>query len=324
LIWLRMDDFMQLFDAVYECRLVTSDLRSLTDADAARDVVPRHLPGGSQLMTRASSSQYASYTPAYSTDQSPWYEKMWSFRGEVVCENSPTFVIQVKEPGTELIMDAQSTDQRHSHNLEVPDTSRHMQAPLLLRFFQCSEEIEFRPKPGRANGHLELVNNQGGEIFLCHMSAWAHTRDAMCCTKVLAPGNYVAMVSMPSKFTCEKMIFRTYSSKRHVFVGYLDAHKQLMSVNPGKPLAAIPYSLTGIPRIDEYSERLPRMFDEDEGKGKNLARPWQNEVREKIERTMGRDPKDNMGLKAVGYFGGANAEPSTNASEVQAEGCSLM
>mmetsp|Transcript_107925 Transcript_107925/g.168676 ORF Transcript_107925/g.168676 Transcript_107925/m.168676 type:complete len:712 (-) Transcript_107925:23-2158(-) len=324
LIWLRMDDFTQLFDAIYECRLVTSDLRSLTNPDAARDVVPRHLPGGSQLVSRMQSSQYAQFSPAYSTDETPWYEKMWAFRGEVVCENAPTFVIQVREPGTELVMDAQSTDQRHSHSLDIPDTSRHLQAPLLLRFFQVSDEVEFRPKPGATNGHLELVNGQGGEIYMVHMSAWAHTRDAMCCVKVLAPGNYVAMVSMPSKFCCEKMIFRTYSSKRHVFVGYLEAHKQLMAVNPGKPLAAIPYSLTGIPRIDEYSERLPRMFDEDEGKGKNLARPWQEVVRGDIERAIGRNPDENFGMKTVGYFGGANAEPSTLASEVQAEKCSLM
>jgi hypothetical protein len=325
LIWLRMDDFIQLFDAIYECRLVSSDLRSMAHADAAREVVPRHINGCSQLMPRGQASPYAKFTPAYDINdaKNPWLEKMWAFRGEVVCENCPTFVIQVQNDGTELVMDAQSTDMRHSHNLEIPQTSRHMQAPLLLRFFQCSEEVEFREKPG-TRGHVELLNGQGGEIYMVHMSAWAHTRDAMCCVKVLTRGTYVAMVSMPSKYTCDKMIFRVYSSKPKVYVGYLEAHKRLMAVNPGRPLAAIPYSLTGIPRIDEYSERLPQMFDEDEGKGKNLAKPWQDAMRGDIERFMGRNPNENHGLKAVGYFGGANAEPSTNASEVQAEGCSLM
>lgn len=329
LIWLRMDDFTQLFDAIYECRLVTSDLRSLTSIDAAREVVPRHLPGGSQLVQKERASPYAMFTPAYSSDETPWFEKMWSFRGEVVSENAPSFVIQVKEPHTEIVCDVQSSDMRHSRALEVPSTTRHMQAPLLLRFFQVSDEVQFKLKGKVVNGrnddgHMELVNGQGGEIYMAHMSSWAHTRDAMCAVKVLQPGNYVVLVSMPGKYTCEKMIFRTYTSKRHVYVGYLEAHKKLMAVNPGKPLAVIPYSLTGIPRIDEYSERLPRMFDEDEGKGQNRMHMWQDDVRGDIERWMGRDPNANMGYKVVGYFGGANAEPSTNASEVQAEKCSIM
>merc|ERR1719183_3279314 len=45
-MWLRMDDFIQLFDAVWECRLVNSDLRSLAAVTQQREVVPRQLSGG--------------------------------------------------------------------------------------------------------------------------------------------------------------------------------------------------------------------------------------------------------------------------------------
>jgi hypothetical protein len=261
-------------------------------------------------------------------DRNPWYEQTWAYRGEVVTENCPSFLIEVKEPGVELIMDIGTTDMRYNRHLETPETSRHMQAPLLLRFFQCARDLEFRNTREVGKQHTndkELVGHQNGEIYMVHMSAWAHTRDSMCCVKVLRPGNFVAMVSMPSKFTCQKMIFRTFSSKPSVSVGYLDTKRRLIAVNPGMPLCAIPYSLTGMPRIDSENERLPRMFDEDEGKGKNLSPPWQKTLQQDIEKALGMKQDDmGTGKRVVGKFGGANAEASTLAAQEQNADCSVM
>jgi hypothetical protein len=327
-MWLRMDDFIQLFDAVWECRLINSDLRSLAAVTQQREVVPRQFPGGGGGggNQEVQSSMYERFTPAYASDRSPWYEKVWAYRGEVTTENCPTFLIQVQEPGVELVMDVSTTDHRYDRHAELPETSRHMQAPLLLRFFQCARDIDFRqPELNNPNGYMELLGAHSGEIYMVHMSAWGHNRDAMCCVKVLRPGNFVALVSMPGSYACKKMIFRTYSSRPSVKVSYLQAHKQLLAVNPGMPLCAIPYSLTGMPRIDEYSERLPRMFDEDEGKGKNLQPMWQQGAQKRIEKALGmKDGSDGPGVKVIGKFGGANAEASTMAAEDQGQDCSVM
>merc|ERR1719389_1163090 len=147
-----------------------------------------------------------------------------------------------------------------------------------------------------------------GEMYLVHMSAWAHSRDAMCCVKVLRPGRYLAMASMPAVARSARedlgMVFRTYASKR-VGIRFLQAHRSMVAVNPGMPLCAIPYSMTGIPRIDEYSERLPRMFEEDEGKGKMESGPeFQREMQEIKDWLEGDNAGEDDGLKTTGYFGG--------------------
>merc|ERR1719198_51637 len=88
----------------------------------------------------------------------------------------------------------------------------------------------------------------------------------------------MASVSMPSQYSCKRLLFRTYSS-RPIRIGYFEWPKNMMIVNAGQPLGAIPYSLTGFPRIDSMSDRLPRMFDEDEGAGqRNTGPAWAQKI----------------------------------------------
>lgn len=147
------------------------------------------------------------------------------------------------------------TDLRYGDNHDTPELSRAMQAPLLLRFFQCSKDVD---------------DNGGGEIYMVHMSAWGHTRDASCSVKVMKPGKYLAMVSIPAKYTCHRMIFRCYST-RPLVMKPITQHRSWIAVNPSMPLNAIPYSLCGFQRVDALSEKLPQMFDEAEGRGKPMA-----------------------------------------------------
>lgn len=273
-------------------------------------------------------------TPGYDADTA-WFELIFAYDGQQVdnwisAMNCPSFLIDVPEGQTEIIMNASQVDFRYSKALVNPDNcSRHEQAPLLVRFFECSRETLFqlndRPMDGEYNAGIVSSAGAVGEIYMVHMSAWAHTRDAMCAVKVLRPGRYVAMVSMPSGYIFEKMIFRVYSSKK-VGARVLAAHKNMISVNPGMPLSAIPYSLTGLPRIDEYREHLPRMFDEEEGKGGNYGVPdlpgWQMQVREALDSNYGDDePRE----KAIGAFGGPGGGASTNAVErSSASPCAFM
>jgi len=307
-MWLRVDDFAQLFDAVYECRLVNSDLNIAEPIprSIAQDHYGKDLP-----------------TPGYVADCA-WYELIFAYDGRqdpITAMNCPSFLIDVPEGGTELILDASQTCMRfpstEKDSTEKPSSgySRHEQAPLLVRFFECSREMAFRLDDKPKEASYMASASCAGEIYMVHMSSWSHTRDAMCCVKVLRPGRFVAMVSMPSKYKFDRMTFRCYSDKR-VGVRYLEAHRNMIAVNPGMPLSAIPYSLTGIPRIDEYRDHLPRMFDEDEGKGVLSGGPempaWQLRVRKTLERNYGDDEPRG---RSVGEFGGPGGGGSTNAVE---------
>mmetsp|Transcript_157013 Transcript_157013/g.285783 ORF Transcript_157013/g.285783 Transcript_157013/m.285783 type:complete len:771 (-) Transcript_157013:100-2412(-) len=291
-MWLRADDFCQLFDAVYECRLVNSNL--------AFSDFPGFGPGAGKIPLG----------PGYIPNK-PWYEKIWAFRGNEVSESCPSFLIDVPRAKTEIILAVGTTDHRYSDWHIEPERSRHMQAPLLVRFFQASRELDL---------------THGGEIYMVHMSSWGHNRDAACCVKVLHPGRYVATVSMPAKYMCKRMIFRTYASE-HIDVQPITAHKALVIVNPGMPLSAIPYSMVGWPRIDAYSEKLPQQFDEEEGKGAMQSAPkgmFKSLMKLKKAETAAHPDEQNMGMRVVGKFGGHDAEATVAAVEEQDVNCSVM
>merc|ERR550525_1658270 len=122
------------------------------------------------------------------------------------------------------------------------------------------------------------------------------------------------MISMPVRYVCNKMIFRTYST-RAVAMKPITSHRSWIAVNPAMPLDAIPYSLAGFQRVDTYSERLPQMFDEDEGRGKPMANCSGGRRRQHIHDGTG-------GLKIVGKFGGRDAVASVTAAEPQ-DGCAI-
>merc|ERR1740121_2086461 len=270
--WLRIDDFVTFFDTIYECRLVNSDLG------------PCEIHG-------------ITCTPGW-VPSTPWFEEMWAFQGMVYSESAPSFLIEVDEVPNEITMEVSQSDLRYSVPHEEKEQGREMQAPLLLRFYQCSREVSDRG---------------GGEIHLVHLSAWGHCRDACCGVKVTKPGKYLAMVSLPVRYVCNKMIFRTYSTKP-VAMKPITQHRSWIAVNPAAPLDAMPYSLSGFQRVDALSERLPQMFDEAEGRGKPMAN---TDRKRRIENHDG-----TGGLKVVGKFGGRNAVASVNASEMQ-DGCSI-
>mmetsp|Transcript_53461 Transcript_53461/g.141013 ORF Transcript_53461/g.141013 Transcript_53461/m.141013 type:complete len:687 (+) Transcript_53461:2-2062(+) len=291
--WLRIDDFIAFFDTIYECRLYNSDLG------------PPQLTG-------------IPYSPGYWPPTGagmPWYEEMWAFQGMVYSETSPSFLIEVMDAPCEITLEVSQTDMRYSDPHEEPENGRRMQAPLLLRFYQCSREVS---------------DEGGGELYLVHLSAWGHSRDACCGVKVMRPGKFLAMVSLPVKYVCDKMIFRTYSTKP-IAMKPVTQHRSWLPVNPAMPLDAIPYSLAGFMRVDAYSERLPQMFDEAEGRGKKMAnsqtRPqqaasgWQKGVQGTFEKAFGKK-HDTEGLKVVGKFGGKDAHATVEATEVQ-DGCQI-
>eukprot|EP00913_Durusdinium_trenchii_P021820 g20502.t1 len=165
-VWLRIDDFVELFDTIYECRLVNS-------ISTLGNLSPGWIPGEA------------------------FFEEIYAFQGDVYTETSPSFLMEMPGP-----------------------LSRAMQAPLLLRFFQCSKDVD---------------DNGGGEIYMVHMSAWGHTRDASCSVKVMKPGKYLAMVSIPAKYTCHRMIFRCYST-RPLVMKPITQHRSWIAVNPSMPL----------------------------------------------------------------------------------------
>ncbi|CAJ1440755.1 unnamed protein product [Effrenium voratum] len=222
-VWLRIDDFVQLFDTIYECRLVNSALPQGA-------LSPGWVPG------------------------EPFFEEMYAFQGDVYTETSPSFLMEILDVPNELTIEVTQTDLRYGDH-DTPELGRPMQAPLLLRFFQCSREVD---------------DNGGGEIYMVHLSAWGHTRDASLSVKVMKPGKYLAMVSIPAKYTCHRMIFRCYST-RPLVMKPITQHRSWIAVNPCQPLNAMPYSLCGFQRVDALSEKLPQMFDEAEGRGKPMA-----------------------------------------------------
>ncbi|CAE7511109.1 unnamed protein product [Symbiodinium natans] len=184
----------------------------------------------------------------------PYFEEIYAFQGDVYSETAPSFMMEILDTPCEMTMEVTQTDLRYGDSQETPELGRPMQAPLLLRFFQCSAEVD---------------DNGGGEIYMVHLSAWGHTRDASLSTKVLKPGKYLAMISIPAQYTCHRMIFRCYST-RPLVMKPITQHRSWIAVNPAMPLSAIPYSLCGFQRVDAVSEKLPQMFDEASGLGSRV------------------------------------------------------
>lgn len=307
-VWLRIDDFVQLFDTIFECRLVNSDL-----GNPAVTGIP--------------------YSPGWVLGQ-PFYEEMWAFQGDVYTETAPSFLMEINDVPNEITLEVSQTDLRYGSNPDddndTTDLERPLQAPLLLRFFQCSPEVN-------AAG--------GGEIYMVHLSAWGHTRDASTSVKVYQPGKYLAMVSLPGQYACHRMIFRSYST-RPVAMKPITQHRSWISVAPAFPLDASAYSLCGFQKIDAVSETLPQMFNESEGRGMPQSNPQQkasasvlnqlglNQLDNVMIPGMGRvgdisplgreDANNPDHLKTVGAFGGRDAVASVRAAEAQETTCSLM
>jgi len=320
-IWLRIDDFCQLFDTIYECRLVNSDL-----GPPALSGVP--------------------HSPGYIPDM-PWLEQLWAYQGDVHSDNAPCFLMDVPHVPNEIILEVSQTDLRFQESDSHDDVGlgRSVQAPLLLRFFQCSKEV---------------TDLTGGEIYLVHLSAWGHTRDSSTAVKVTAPGRYMAMVSMPPSFMSNRLIFRAYSTLPVMITPVLN-HRSFVCVNPTQPLNAMPYSLAGFMRIDNPKQRVPQNFDESEGRGKPLANPtserrelsfWLRSGGTKTKGQWGHlanhvdhgdegsgseeeydseEDEEQMvmamngiypGMKMTGHFGGVDAEATLDAKE--GEVCSVM
>lgn len=297
--WLRIDDFVVLFDTVYECRLVNSDL-------------------GPPQMTGIP------YSPAWVVGY-PWFEEMWAFQGDVYNETAPAFFFDIRDCPNEITLEVSQTDLRYHDPHEDHELGRGLQAPLLLRFFQCSEQVS---------------EENGGEIYLVHLSAWGHTRDACCGVKVMKPGKYLAMVSIPAQYVCHRMIFRTYST-RPLATKVVTQHRNLISVSPAQPLDAIPYSLCGMMNISTRSQQLPQQFNEAEGRGLPMANPrnvhssaQQNGLAQGVSAALsglvagaagapgGGGTPGEHGLKVVGKFGGTGAMATRSSEEVQE--CGMM
>jgi len=361
-MWLRVDDFAQLFGDIIECRLVNSDLYQYGSPNIAqqqlREPIPRP-PGRPDPNTAVKT---------YGHEGGPWYETLWGFRGDADMSSSPSFLIHV-EGDTELIMDIGQECSRYQagqnakevrsdseHGMyqvtyneylmamkqKWPDYSRGQladfwdtlpieknanqeaggtgfvvrepEAPLLLRFYQCSADMQVRVGTGTGYRDMPKAESGDGEVHLVHMSTWAHTRDAMCCVKVGRAGVYMAQVSMPSQYSCHRLVFRTYSDKP-VQVANFEWPRNLIVTNAGAPLGAIPYSLTGLPRIDSASDRLPRMFDDDHGAGKkNTAPAW---ARKLFKERAPESIQEVGGPKVLGQFGGTDAVATQAAKETQ-------
>eukprot|EP00747_Dinoflagellata_sp_TGD_P214992 gnl/TRDRNA2_/TRDRNA2_87769_c0_seq1.p1 gnl/TRDRNA2_/TRDRNA2_87769_c0~~gnl/TRDRNA2_/TRDRNA2_87769_c0_seq1.p1 ORF type:complete len:489 (+),score=98.97 gnl/TRDRNA2_/TRDRNA2_87769_c0_seq1:109-1467(+) len=287
-VWLRVDDFTQLFENVYECRLVNSSVGKLQG--------PREDP-------------YLEPAWASAATRKPWYEDIWainSIDNPVVSETCPMFEYEIRDVPCIITMEVSQEDVRmeNAHEVEV---FRGMQVPLLLRFWECA--------PSDDKNHEE--------IYMVHMSAWGHTRDATTTVKILSPGKYVAMVSMPMKYLCRAMFYRTYSTKPLKAKVNLEA-RHYIAVVPSKNLKAIPYTMVGFARIDSPQERLPQMFEEGDGKGKALA-GWRKNLKAKLDKAAGHD-KDaaSPGLHVVGAYGGKDAVATMKAAEVQDTDCSVM
>jgi len=281
-MWLRVDDFQALFDVVYECRLTNTYMGNPTPG-------PRGQP----------------FTPGWMTG-SPWFEELWAYQGTVYAENAPAFLIEVKNCPTVITLEASQTDMRYSNKTDEPEFARHVQVPILLRFYQCSMDVDER---------------QGGEVYMVHMSAWGHCRDAMTTIKVLKPGKYLAMTSIPMAYQCNRMIFRSYSSLP-INIRPVVEHHGFIAVAPASPLNAIPYTMVGFARITDWDERLPAPFDENEGKGRKM-RSWKGKMKHLFgsESSVDQAEANRQGYKVVGEFGGRGAVATVEASEVQAIGC---
>merc|ERR1719253_961049 len=105
-MWLRADDFGQLFDAIIECRLVNSEIE-------LKEPIPRGL-GAPALADKPA------YSPGYRLD-SPWYELIFAYDGyqePITAGNCPSFLIDVPEGQTEIILNAGQTCNRFPQSEE--------------------------------------------------------------------------------------------------------------------------------------------------------------------------------------------------------------
>mmetsp|Transcript_402 Transcript_402/g.1099 ORF Transcript_402/g.1099 Transcript_402/m.1099 type:complete len:725 (-) Transcript_402:13-2187(-) len=298
-VWLRIDDFCSIYDIVYECRLVNSDLGSVEKTG-----IP--------------------YSPGWVVGY-PWFEEMWAYQGDVFSETAPSFLFDIKEVPSELTLEISQTDLRYDESRGL-DRGRRVQAPLLLRFYQCSEGVS---------------ETYGGELHLVHTSAWGHARDAMCGVKVLKPGKFIAMVTLPDQYDCFRMIFRCYST-RPVAMKVVTAHRAWIAVQGSAPLHAIPYSLTGFMRVDSIGKTLPMLFNEADGKGMSMASPLAGNLPKRGDRSWAiawhnlqeevQDAYDSGavsiggkridGEAIVGSFGGAGARATVGSKD--RDECSTM
>lgn len=370
-MWLRIDDFAQLFSDVFECRLVNSDLALVYEK------IPRPIGNAAPRPPgRPPSGWNGSKFGGHASG--PWYETLWGFSGVADMGHSPSFLMHV-EDDTELVMSIGQECGRYvsglthqekrfdtEHGIHDPVTyaeyqtametkyrelysrkdialfwdelewqqdwnqeqngyiERLVEAPLLLRFFQLSGDTEFISEPKRMTDPslMPVGSARSGEMHLVHMSAWAHTRCAMCCVKVHKKGSYLAQVSMPPQYSCRGLVFRTYTNK-DISVSSFEWPKNMVVTNAGHPLGATPYSLTGLPRIDSSQDHLPRMFDDEHGKGRPSAGPpWVWNLKEKIEPDWENSSVGvrRGGPKILGEFGGADAIATQSARETQASG----
>jgi hypothetical protein len=90
-MWLRIDDFCQLFTDVYECRLTNSDLVPFAKPTM---ILPPGRPDPGVF--------HGGQTPGHKAG--PWYETLWGYRGDADMATSPSFLIHVMD-ATELVMD---------------------------------------------------------------------------------------------------------------------------------------------------------------------------------------------------------------------------
>lgn len=369
-MWLRIDDFVQLFSDVYECRLVNTDFGFAEEL--LRQPVPRPLSGaGAHVPPLRPSPQVWNYKKTYDQGIGPLYENIFHYKGDADMESSPSFLMDIPSD-TELIMDIGQQCSRYfagkktevyrsdvDHGIfsvtykqyigymeanyltvqgengaprrrtrgelsdlweklpvvrnptlkpgETQDNRayvvREPQAPLLLRFYECSKDMEYLIKSAPPHV-MPDAESRHGELHLVHMSAWAHTRNAMCCVKVRRGGTYMASVTMPSQYSCQRMCFRTYSNQI-IQTANFQWPRNLIITNPGAPSGAFAYSLTGLPRIDGPSDALPRMHDDDGGEGLPHAGPeWVQELKQKIKKYEPDSMKAKMegGPQITGHF----------------------
>lgn len=228
--------------------------------------------------------------PSFGNASGRFFESVWAFPGDIYGETCPNFLIKVPFAPCEICMEASQTDSRYGDRGRQPELSRGVQVPLLIRFQQPSRELDA---------------TKGCEVNTVHISAWGHTRDAMCVVKVMRPGTYVASISMPMRYSCHRMIFRTYSSPFEVQVTPLTSARHFISVQASEPLNAIPFSLVGMIQVRNNAERLPQMFDESEGKGRTGSLQVLSEVRRNLRRQTERflsqhnvDRLDHLAMRA--------------------------
>lgn len=228
------------------------------------------------------------------------FEELWANAEVVDSENAPSFMMDITNAPVEITLEASQTDKRFMNK-----GGRRPQCPLLLRFYQCSYDV---------------TQHSGGEIHLVHSSAWGHCRDAMTAVRVNKNGKFLAMVSIPhGRAGCQRMIFRTYSNKKISLVPIVK-HRQFVAVAPGFPLNAMPYTMVGFARLDTMTERLPQMFDAEDGKGKPLA----GQRFGPLQKRSNISDRDTKGFKKVGRFGGTNAHATVDEAEEQPASCSVM